>query len=551
MDRALRHSPELAGLVWIASDELPVDSSRDWNGSRRLDPDALAYLQYTSGSTRSPKGVMVTHQNLLATIDDLHRGGPLAEGGALVSWLPHFHDMGLVYGLLVPVALGVRGYLMPPASFIQRPARWLEAISRFGATHSAAPNFAYELCVRRVLPEQKAELDLRLWAVALNGAEPVRRETLEKFADAFRSCGFAPSAFSPGYGLAEATLKVTMSNRGVPPTRFYARASELERGRVREAEEPGEGRCFIGCGRPGLGTEVLIVDPETLVPRGPDEVGEIWVDSPSVAQGYWNRPEESARVFEAVPAGETGRRRFLRTGDLGFLREGELFVTGRLKDLVIIRGRNHYPQDIELTVQNSHPALRADGGAAFAVEVDGAERLVVVHEVDRHYRQNTNDVAEMARAAIVEEHEIAPYAVVLVRQNGVPKTSSGKVQRSACARAFLEGTLPVLSEWREGSMASEETAALASPSREDMETFLARQLSRGLQIPLDEIDVSQPFSSFGLDSAGTMTLLGEIESFFGRRLSPTLFWNYPTISELAAHLAEAHLEGTAAANGGD
>jgi acyl-CoA synthetase (AMP-forming)/AMP-acid ligase II/acyl carrier protein len=552
LDRALRHSPELGQLRWIAHDELPADVSPDQSAILwSVDPDSLAYLQYTSGSTRSPKGVMVSHRNLLANIDDIHGGFAHAEDSSVVSWLPHFHDMGLVYGLLVPLALGLPSHFMPPVSFLQRPFRWLQAMSQFGATHSGGPNFAYELCINRVTPEQKEVLDLTRWAVAFNGAEPVRKETLRKFAETFASCGFSPSALCPAYGLAEATLKVTTGRRGHGATCFFASASELGRDRVSEVADANvDGKALVGCGRPEQGTELLIVDFETRCRCSADEVGEIWVASPSVAKGYWNRPEDSGRVFHVSPSGEAGPGRFLRTGDLGFLRDGELFVTGRIKDLIIIRGRNHYPHDIELTVQSSHPALRVDGGAALSVEVDGEERLVVVQEVDRHHHSEAQEAAALIRNTIVEEHEIAPYAVALVRQNGVPKTSSGKIQRGACGRAFLDGSLPVVFEWRESAVAPADVADLfRARSREDIEAYLSQKVSSDLAISPHDVDVNRPFSSFGLDSLRAMTLLADIESWLGRRLSPTLFWNYPTISDLAAHLAEATPERAAVEEG--
>jgi acyl-CoA synthetase (AMP-forming)/AMP-acid ligase II/acyl carrier protein len=454
--------------------------------------------------------------------------------------------MGLVYGLLAPLALGLPCYFMPPAAFLQKPLRWLQAISRFGGTHSGGPNFGFELCAQRVTAEQQATLDLRRWRVAYNGAEPVRRETLEKFATTFASCGFSARALCPAYGLAEATLKVTTGRLGEEPRYFVASAAEFGRGRITAATQPGvDAKDLVSCGAPQPATRVVIVRPDTGEPCAADEVGEIWVDSPSVAQGYWNRPEESSVVFTTVPSAGGAPSRFLRTGDLGFLQQGELFVTGRLKDLIIIRGRNHYPHDIELTVQNSHPALRVDAGAAVSLDLDGEERLVIVQEIDRHRHGDSEAAVELIRAAVVGEHEIAPYAIVLVRQNGVPRTSSGKIQRSACAAAFREARLPIVCEWREwnGAMAPSGAAAEQTTprSREDIEDFLLRRLAHVLAVVPDELDVSQPFNSFGLDSLRTLTLVGDIEKWLGQPVSPTLFWNYPTIADLAGHLAEATL----------
>jgi acyl-CoA synthetase (AMP-forming)/AMP-acid ligase II/acyl carrier protein len=548
LSRALKHSPELGELLWCATDEIPDEPTLGaFLGEGRNEHRDLAYLQYTSGSTRSPKGAMVTHGNLLAQLEDLELSVCHPPESVFVTWLPHFHDMGLVSGLLVPLCLGFPCYFMPPASFLQHPARWLNAISRYRATHSGAPNFAYELCCQRVTPEQKGSLDLSRWTVAFTGAEPVRAKTLHAFASEFASCGFSRAALCPAYGLAEATLKVTMKSPGRELTVLSLRPDELSRDRVVVAEGGGlDTRTLVGCGGPAA-TEILIVNPETHIPCGADEVGEIWLRGPSIAQGYWRRPEESRETFYASPSGGNERKRYLRTGDLGFLREGELFVTGRLKDLVIIRGRNHYPQDIELTVEGGHPAFRPGGAAAFSLDVEDEERLVVVQEVDRHYRDlDVGEVASAVRQRIADEHELSPYAIVLVRQNGIPKTSSGKVQRQACARAFVEGSLPVTAEWREErSTDARELAGNRPPSRkgaptqEDIEAFVSRRLSTQLGIPPDEIDLRQPFSALGLDSQRALSFLGELETWLGRRLSPTLFWNYPTVAALAKHLDES------------
>jgi len=562
--RSRVHSPELGGLLWCATDELQHEpASRIIDGYRPTGFRDLAYLQYTSGSTRAPKGVMVTHKNLLAQVEDIELAVGHPPDSVFVTWLPHFHDMGLVYGLLSPLCLGFPAYFMPPASFLQHPARWLKAISRYGGTHSGAPNFAYELCCQRVTQEQKTSLDLSRWRVAFSGAEPVRAKTLQRFASGFASCGFSRGALSPAYGLAEATLKVTLKPPGRESTVLSLRSSELARDRVVDADEGGrDTKTLVGCGTPAT-TEILIANPETLVPCRADEVGEIWLRGPSVAEGYWRRPEESRDTFQASPAGGDGQKRYLRTGDLGFLRDGELFITGRLKDLVIVRGRNHYPQDIELTVEGSHPAFRSGGAAVFSVDVEDEERLVVVQEVDRHHRDlDVSEVAAAVRQRIADEHELSPYALVLVKQNGVPKTSSGKVQRHACARAFLEGSLPVVAEWREErspdsidrpdtknsateSHPSSKPSRKGPPTQEDIETFVSRRLASQLGVSADDIDLRQSFSALGLDSQRALSFLGELETWLGRRLSPTLFWNYPTISALAAHLAEAAPEGTA------
>ena len=389
-----------------------------------IQDDTLAYLQYTSGSTSEPKGVMVRHGNLMSTLLDMHRGWEHDANSVLVSWLPHFHDMGLVYGMMGPLYIGIPGHLMSPLSFIQRPIRWLQAITQYRATHSVAPNFAYELCLRKVTPEDRNNLDLSSWAVAVNGAEPVRKETLDRFAEFFEPCGFRYSTFCPGYGLAEATLKVTATCRNETPATMVMPNNSV----------------LVGNGRSMIGTQIAIVNPETRKRCFAHEAGEIWVSGPSVTAGYWNKPEVNAVTFDAHIA-DSGAGPFLRTGDLGFIEGDHLYVTGRLKDLIIIRGQNHYPQDIERTSEQSHPALRQPGYcAAFAIDAANEERLVVVQELERQSRTvETESLIGTIRQAISETHELQAYDVILVQAGTLPKTSSGKIQRQACKAAYLEG----------------------------------------------------------------------------------------------------------------
>ncbi len=428
----------LAAVPWLSTDEVtPVAAGewREWTPS----PDTVAHLQYTSGSTATPKGVIVTHRNLLQNLLDMHLGWRHDADSVILSWLPHFHDMGLVYGFLEPLFAGVPGYLMAPITFIQRPVRWLQAISTFGVTHSVAPNFAYDLCARKVKVADRAALDLGRWRVAVNGAEPIRAETLQQFASVFAPCGFREDAFCPGYGLAEATLKVTACRAGEAPRYLQVDAEALDRGAV----QPGKGadtRTLVSCGRTEIDTVVAIVDPATRVSRPEGTVGEVWVGGSTVAAGYWQRPEETAASFHAMVA-DTGGGPFLRTGDLGFLLDGDLYINGRIKDLIVIRGQNHYPQDIELTVEHSHPACRRHGCAAFSVDIDGAERLIVVQELEREARAvDPEELAGAVRQVVAETHEIGVYDVVFLRGGGLPRTSSGKIQRHACRRAYLDGT---------------------------------------------------------------------------------------------------------------
>ena len=430
-----------AGVRWGTSEET-VGSGDAWRHPRPA-ADTPAHLQYTSGSTATPKGVIVTHGNLLRNLQDMDLGWRHEADSVIVSWLPHFHDMGLVYGVLEPIFAGVTCYLMPPVSFMQKPLRWLQAISTFKATHSAAPNFAYDLCVRKIKPDDRLALDLSRWSVAVNGAEPIRAETLNRFAAAFGAAGFRDTAFCPGYGLAEATLKVTATPRGRGVVCLTVDGAALDHGRV-AAVRPGEpgARTLVSCGMSAIDTDVVIVDPDARRRCGAEEVGEVWVAGSVVAAGYWNRPADTADTFGARLIDED-RGPFLRTGDLGFLSGGELYIAGRLKDLIIIRGQNHYPQDIEQTVESLGSMLRSHGCAAFSVDVDGEERLIVAQEVEREARgADLPDLQGRIRQAVAEAHEVYVYDVVILRAGALPRTSSGKIRRQACRLAYTEGTLP-------------------------------------------------------------------------------------------------------------
>jgi len=433
-------APELRALRWVATDEVIDAAAQDWRDPAAA-ADTLALLQYTSGSTAAPRGVMVSHANLVQNSAYISRAFEIGPDAVSVTWLPAFHDMGLTNGIVQPLFGGRQCILMPPQSILQRPIRWLQAISRYEATVSGGPNFAYEMCARKISAEQSDGVDLSSWEVAYNGAEPVRVDTLKRFTAAFSSRGFRPSAFYPCYGLAEATLIVSGGLLSAEPVLCTTGVAALEQNGVAEAaaDQPNV-RTLVGCGRAMPDTKIAIAHPETMTACAPDEVGEIWVSGPSVTRGYWNRPEENARVFDAHLA-DTGEGPFLRTGDLGFLRDGELFVTGRLKDLIIIGGRNLYPHDIELTVEQSHATVRSGGSVAFSVDLVDEERLIVAAEVERRQPHDLDDVVRAIRRAVAEEHDVRVHSVVLLKTGGIPRTPSGKIQRRVCEARFRDGTL--------------------------------------------------------------------------------------------------------------
>jgi SAM-dependent methyltransferase/NAD(P)-dependent dehydrogenase (short-subunit alcohol dehydrogenase family) len=408
---------------------------------------------------------MVTHANLIANVRAIRDASEATVESTVVTWLPLFHDMGLIGNVLQSLYVGSTTVLMPPTAFLQKPLRWIHAVSRYRAYLSGAPNFAYDLCVQCLGGEQPADLDLNGWRVAFSGSEPIRADTLKRFTDAFAFAGFRPEAFIPCYGLAEATLYVSSSRPGALPVTLSVSSEHLERHRVVPHFKSGPGaKTLVSSGRLIPGHHVTIVDPEQLTPCAEGEVGEVWLTGPSVARGYWNSPELTHSTFAARLAG-TGEGLFLRTGDLGFLHGEELFITGRLKDLLIIHGVNHYPQDIELTVGQCHPALNPSQCAAFSVDVQGGERLVIAAEVSRVYGDVSNDaIASAVREAVADVHELGVHEVVLLGPGAIPKTSSGKIQRHACRIGYIERTFELRAPAREVSADAQPDRALPGES---------------------------------------------------------------------------------------
>lgn len=456
----LTQYPGMPVMEWVATDQLLVEpDGANWV-EPDLHPDQLAFLQYTSGSTAEPKGVMLTHNNLSYNLEVISNAFDLdAVTDRGMFWLPLYHDMGLIGAILGTVNSGLTTTLMSPLDFLQRPMRWLKAVSRLKATISGGPNFAYDLCARKVTPDQLASLDLSCWKIAVNGAEPVRPETLHRFAQVFAPCGFDARAIYPCYGLAEATLLVSSGKRLSGASTLRVKTDALTQDRVEETgDDDLDSRLLVGCGQAWLDQKIVIVDPQTFQECKPDRrgntrVGEIWVSGESIAQGYWGRPEESQRTFFAHLGGKQTER-YLRTGDLGFLSRGDLYITGRSKDLIIIDGLNHYPQDIELTVEKCHPALRPGCSAAFSVDRQGQERLVVVVEMAKQRQLlqlqqeqsvdvNPISVLTAIRNAVASQHDLRVDDIVLLKPGSLMKTSSGKIQRHACREGYLACSLDV------------------------------------------------------------------------------------------------------------
>jgi acyl-CoA synthetase (AMP-forming)/AMP-acid ligase II len=431
----LAAAPELAALVWLDTDtdaEPPAESTLAARRSR----NDLALLQYTSGSTGAPKGVMVTHSALLANLESQRRVG-VGPSDVFVEWLPLFHDLGLIAGVLNALNAGARTILIAPESFVMRPLRWLAAITRYRGTIAHSPDFGYRHCVERIAAAQRNDLDLSSWEVAANGAEPIRAHTLDRFNAAFAPCGFDPQAWLPGYGLAECTVMVSVpARRRAGATRLILDAEALRQGVV-VTDGTHE---LVSSGFPeATQSRVEIVDPRARTRAAAGQVGEIWIAGPSVCAGYWAAPERSRETFEATMAEEPDTR-FLRTGDLGFLADGELYVTGRLKEIIVVAGRNHHPHDIETTVAAAHAALSERYCAAFPVEAEDGERLVVVVGL-RDHAANAEELGRLVRNAVSQRHGIAVTELVIVPRRMITRTTSGKPRRAALRAAYLAGEL--------------------------------------------------------------------------------------------------------------
>ncbi|WNJ20710.1 AMP-binding protein [Pontibacter sp. G13] len=549
-------APELLSndhIEWLDSTQIPANQGNNW-----VDPevsaDHLAFLQYTSGSTGTPKGVMVSHRNLIANQQMISTAFQTSEDSVVVGWLPLYHDMGLIGNILNPVYNGGSMYLMTPLAFLQRPMRWLEAVQTYKGTHSGGPNFAYELLVAKSTVEEIAQLDLSCWEKAFCGAEPVRADTLKKFSDRFASAKFNQNALYPCFGMAETTLFVSGKSGQSENIILHVDQTDLAENRISllSPEHPNA-IPMVSNGTKWLDENWAIVDPETCTTKAPLEVGELWVSGPHVAEGYWNKPEVTTETFQAKTSDGAGP--FLRTGDLAFIHEGNLYICGRLKDLIIIRGKNHYPQDIEHTVFSSHPALKQGGTAAFSVNMNGQEELIVVQEVERGALKKIpeDEVFQSIRMAVSQAHDLQIRSIVLIKQRSIAKTSSGKIQRKATKQAFLDRSLMIEAQW-DGLASSSEVESPASPaeapqtevSTATLRAFIVTWLAGKLQIAESDIDAEEPLNAYGVDSMMTAEFEKAVSEFIGVEWPVTDYLMHePSIHEIAVRGIEFREENQA------
>ncbi|WHZ27752.1 MAG: non-ribosomal peptide synthetase [Nitrospira sp.] len=526
---------EAGPIKWLATDQ-PYNSVDSVEFSRPH-PTALAYLQYTSGSTAVPRGVMISHGNVLSHCRALSLAGEVSSRSRSLCWLPYFHDYGLLHGIIAPFYSGIPAYLMSPITFLRRPLRWLEAVSRFAITHSGGPNFSYEACLRAVRQQKEWQADLSTWMVASCGAEPIHPDTVEQFIDTFGPHGFRRAAFAPGYGLAEATLLATMKRVGTEPSFLQVESDALADSIVKESPASKTGtRTLVGCGEPLEETRVRIVNPTTHGECPPSVVGEVWLAGPGVGSGYWGKPEETDATFKAALAG-SGEGPYLRTGDLGFLRRGELFLTGRLKDLIIVRGRNYYPHDLEWSAQQAHPGLRRGYGAAFSVGSKTGELVVLVHEIEKQVPESDlPEIVSCIRRAVADEYELEIHTVVLIKSGTIPRTSSGKIQRGACKADFESGRLTVVVASTLDQAQEAETNGGPNEIPHPIEKRLADiwQEVLGGHPPHRHAN----FFALGGNSLLAAQVVARVLDVFHVELPLSVLFECPTLSALAARIGE-------------
>lgn len=532
-----------ASASWLIHEEISRDAAPTLLGktsaTSTVSSEDLAFLQYTSGSTGNPKGVIISHGNILANVRMMEAAFHMDSSSVCVSWVPIFHDLGLIGCMLLPIYLGSTVVLMPPATFLQKPIRWLRAIGKYQGKVTAAPNFAYELLANSISATQRATLDLSSVELFACGAEPIRAETVSKFMRTFAECGLNPNSFYPAYGMAETTVFSCGGAWDKPPRQLPLDAQALEENIARSGTT-GRLQTLVANGHAWGDEQVIICDPVTCEELLPGAVGEIWISGSHIAKGYWNKPQLTADTFNNFVA-NSHKGPFLRTGDLGCFIDGELYITGRAKDLIVIRGKNHYPQDIEHTVAASSELLQDDSCAAFSIPSDQGEVLVVLQEVKRSARKSIDcdAITQRIRENVAKHHDVQLHSIVLLNPHRLMKTSSGKIQRSACKQAYLSEQLSgVLYQWRNDASGVQLMASLPLPdnSNKDLPScrlWLQTWIANRAQLQLEAVDLGQAITSYGLDSMDSFALLGDLSEWLEIHIDPETIWGVATVDELA------------------
>ncbi len=516
---------------WFNCDEVGDDNHIFWKYPKINEHDT-ALIQYSSGTTGTSKGSMITHDNLLHNLDLVYQAFQHNTDSRVVSWLPPYHDMGLIGCILQPLYAGMTSVIMPPITFIKHPFSWLKTISDFRATTSGAPNFAYDLCTQKISDEQKQQLDLSCWEVAFIGAETIRKNTIENFTACFVSTGFQKRAFLPCYGLAEATLFVAGNSKGEGPK--YKPTPK--------SDEYYLSNDLVSCGHLNQGQNIRIVNPNTLLPVVKGEIGEIWVNSRSVAKGYWNKADLTNNVFHAH-ASKLPHLSYLRTGDLGMIENDQLYVVGRIKELITHHGKNLFPQEIEHTITRNHSILEANTCVAFSIDSHQSEQLVIVIEIHKKIldNQNIDDLVASIKRCINEVYDLDVFSIVFTKPRKIPKTSSGKMQRHLCRKIYLDKTLPVIKSYEKDLSDHTDTAKMKNLNNvvrlkpktyQELENYFMALMMDQLRVTKEQIDLTRPIPEYGMDSSLAIGITCKLEKTFHVSLEPTLFWEYPTFQSV-------------------
>lgn len=515
----------------LVYESIREDQFGEWKNPQ-INKDDLLLLQYTSGSTGTPKGIMVSHGNMIHNSECIKRSFGFDENMIVVNWLPNFHDMGLIGNLIQPAYVGGSVVTMTPIRFIQEPLNWLKAITKYKGTCSGAPNFAYDYCAEKISIDKVESLDLSTLNVLYNGSEPVRKQTIERFESHFEKAGFKASQFFPCYGMAETVLIIAGGDYKAEPVYFKTDAQSLEKNKAIPAIEGKESRYLTASGYTWMGMSAMIVNPETKLPCQKDEIGEIWAKGGSVTQGYWNKPEATEETYNAYIE-RTDDGPWLRTGDLGFIHEGQLYVSGRLKDLIIIRGSNFFPNDIEHSVENCHKALRKNASAAFSIDIDDEEKLIIIQELERAYMRDfdEDEIFENIRNAVYADHGIQPDIILLTKMGSIKKTSSGKTQRFAMRAVWKNKELDVLAGW-EKKDTKENIASSIGFRPEFMREWMINWMAHTLELDPGKIDPDKPVSAYGLDSIKAVSLERDVNKQFGVEWPIESFLKDNTVNEL-------------------
>ncbi len=533
IERNFAEDELLKGMEWFEYEKISTNTNPPAL-SNLPKPEDVAFIQYTSGSTGNPKGVMITHKNIVYNSDFIRRSFGFDRHTVGMNWLPIFHDMGLVGGIFQAAFLGLINIGMPPVAFLKNPLNWLKAIDKYKATTGGGPNFSFDYCVQKIKPEEVEGLDLSSIKNFYCGGEPVRKKTFEEFPKAFKGAKVRTNQMFAVYGMAETTLIVTGKDPATEPTFVRVDQEALSKNKLIFVSDSDKGINLVSNGRVWMDTKVAIVNPETFVEVDENSIGEVWISGPTVAKGYWNKPEENKRTFNAYLS--NGQGPWLRSGDLGFMYQDELYITGRLKDLIIIRGVNYYPNDIEYSIQQSHEAFKPNSGAAFSIHKDGIEKLVIVQELERNYLRNTDFDELMAhiRKTIADEHELEVYSIALIRTGSIPLTSSGKIQRRQTRYEFLTDKLNVIASWQLDDQTPEvEEPSFTEPTEDAIREWLVQWIMKNQHFKREEIDLNTPITSYGIDSLAAVTLEQEISTQFGFQWHVSYFMLNPTINKLA------------------